>query len=662
MKKIYIILSVIVFNFSGYSQEKSRIAEKGFKDYHDLSFVDAGKHFKKAADKGYDSAELYRKWANAQFFNAHYDDAVLGYTELFAVQTRGLKAIDYLRFSQALRATDRNEEAEKYYNLYLTKVAETQKGDYSLEDYLLMISENSDRYEISALTELNTAKTEYGASLFKNNFIFTSNRDSVGVVNYTDSWTNDKFLNLYTVKMKIENGDAVISGDVERVKGGINSLNSHTTSACFTRDGNTMYFTKSSGNSKKDSYNVLKIYRASLKNGKWTDIEELPINGDNFSTAHPALSPAEDRLYFSSDRPESIGGTDIFYAPIYNGKKIGRVTTIDANINTYGRESFPFVTDKDELYFSSDGHFGMGGYDIYYTKKGKNGFGNVLNIGKPINTPGDDFAFYIDTESKRGFVSSNNSSNSDDIYSIYELKPIKDVFVSRIEGHVFEENEQNNISTSRKPLANAMIYLLDDNDIVLDSVSSDVNGAYSFNTNRFKNYTIEATKNSQEIKDEYGGIKIIGFLNEKIVIEKGNEVNSLEDIVLLKTGTDLFTSLKLKPILFDYNSAVIRADAAVELDRIVSYLMEHPEIEKISIRSHTDSRGKSSYNLQLSERRAKSTYDYIISEGISKDRLSYKGFGESKLLNRCSDGVSCLESEHQENRRSEFIVEKIKSE
>ncbi|MCM5661355.1 OmpA family protein [Galbibacter mesophilus] len=657
MKKNYIIYTIVAILMLPVQAQKGKyLSNKALEMYKNLSFADASNAFKKAIKKGYSSAEMYRYWANSQYFNGNYEDAVKGYTELFSTSDNTkFNLNDYIRYSQSLNAQGDKQSAQKYYQLFLAQQAE-KRGEYELEDYLQMIEENSNRYNVEPLLGVNTDKTEYGAAFYKDYFIFSSNRDSVGIVNYKDSWTNDNFLNLYAVKSENEE---LVDNDVKRLRGKINARGGHTTSACFTKDGKTMYFTKSSGKNKENGFDVLKIYRATLKEGKWSNIEELPINGNRFSTAHPALSPAEDRLYFASDRPEAIGGTDIFYAPIYSGGKIGRVESVGSGINTYGRESFPFISDRDELYFSSDGHFGLGGYDIFYSKKEKDSFGNVLNVGAPVNSSNDDFAFYMNIDNGKGFFSSNRNEHQDDIFAVEELSTIKDVFVSEVNGLVYERIIKNDVVVSTNLLSEAMVYLLDENNTIIDSMVTSREGAYHFPLNRFKNYKIIAKKDAVHIKDEYGGVKKISYINSEIAVSKGKRVNNLDDIVLVKTGSDLFTDLKLEPILFDFDRANIRSDAAIELDKIIAYLKKHKEVKKVSIRSHTDSKGAESYNLKLSEKRAKSTYEYMVANGISRSRLLYKGFGESKPVNECVDGETCSEMEYQDNRRSEFIVMEI---
>jgi outer membrane protein OmpA-like peptidoglycan-associated protein len=392
----------------------------------------------------------------------------------------------------------------------------------------------------------------------------------------------------------------------------------------------------------KSDVQILKIYRATLVNGEWTNIEDLSINSDVFSNAHPTLNADESILYFVSNRPESIGQTDIYFSKISEDGTLGNVVNLGYVVNTEGRESFPYITDNDELYFSSDGHYGLGGYDVFYVNLNDKDT-QLINVGKPINSAFDDIAFVINNETKQGFISSNRKEGKglDDIYGFIEAIPISEIIPKTIiYGRVTNKR-------THKPVVNATVILNDLNNHPLKTVKTEVTGKYEFHANRDTQYLVSAFMPSY-IGDE-----------SHIVTELEENVLNLElqqDEYKIKTGDDITHALNLQPIYFVFDKYNIRPDSEIELQKVIALLNTHPKL-KIDIRSHTDSRADDIYNMQLSNKRADSTANYIIIRGgIEASRITGKGYGETQLVNKCYNGITCSEEEHEQNRRSEFIV------
>src|SRR5690625_535160 len=409
-----------------------------------------------------------------------------------------------------------------------------------------------------------------------------------------------------------------------------------------------MYFTGSNqtGEDKDIDYKNLKIYRSVKDGDKWQTPEDLSINSDFYSTAHPALSPDESKLYFASDRPGGIGETDLYVVEIDStNNSLGEPENLGENINTIGRETFPYVAKDSVLYFSSDGHFGLGGLDVFAVKIKEDGLGNIINVGEPINSYADDFAYGIDDRTKYGFVSSDRAKYNDttlvntNIYSFKENSPLKDPYQAFIEGYVTDKNTE-------EPIEAAKIEFTDSEGTEYVVLFTDEEGYYKTETNKYETYTIRASKEDYDTDEKVSTAKLE---------EQRIDFQLQRNVVVLTPGVDLAKVLNIPIIYFDFDKSNIRPDAQVDLEKVYQVLKEYPEI-RINIRSHTDSRGSDAYNLALSDRRAKSTKTYLIKKGIDASRMEAEGLGERELVNECSDGVPCTEAQHQANRRSEFII------
>ena len=421
--------------------------------------------------------------------------------------------------------------------------------------------------------------------------------------------------------------------------------------AVFTKDGNTMYFTRNNYVNRKIGTNVentilLKILRATKdSNGHWGNVVEVPFNSDNYNVAHPALSPDEKFLYFASDMDGTLGESDIFRVEILGDNQYGTPENLGDIINTSGRESFPFVSKNNILYYSSDGIPGLGGLDIFAVKFYENGtVSKPINIGMPGNSADDDFCFVMDSDTKVGFLSSNRPGGKgrDDIYSFYEEKPLVFDCEKMIKG-VLKDSEKNDV------IADGVIVLSDKTMKEVARQKTKEDGSFAFDKVDCKDlyYYLRAEIGDYVTTEVKVDLNVEGDVFYEFMI-KPREIAIDKDVDLAKV-------LNIKEIYFDLDKSDIRPDAAVELAKIVEVMRENPKM-KIDIRSHTDSRGDDSYNLRLSDRRAKATLEWMVKQGIERKRLTAKGYGETQLVNGCSNGVPCTEEEHQANRRSEFII------
>ncbi|MGB5647915.1 MAG: OmpA family protein, partial [Muriicola sp.] len=333
---------------------------------------------------------------------------------------------------------------------------------------------------------------------------------------------------------------------------------------------------------------------------------------------------------------------DIFVVDVYEDGGYSEPRNLGPDINTERKEMFPFITDK-KLYFSSNGHIGLGGLDIYEVAfDDEKGFQEVKNMGKPVNSQKDDFSYIVNEGSQKGFFASNRrgGKGDDDIYSFSRLLP-EELNLNAIEGVVTEQ-------VTGELMPEALITLLDENNIKLKEVVSDKDGSFVFeDLDSNTKYTVKATK------EGYSEVVLNTPTRENELINVEVSLEKLEDLIVLEEG---IKKIKLNMIFFDFDKSNIRNDAAVELNRLVSVMKENPSMI-IKIESHTDSRGKAAYNKYLSDKRAKSTRAYIISQGIDPKRIeSAIGYGEERLLNGCDGSIKCTSAQHQLNRRSEFII------
>jgi len=620
--------------------------EKANEMYKNFSYVDAIKIYERIAQKGFVNQEMLQSLGNAYYYNAEYKKALPWYEQLFQEGKYKVKPEYYYRYAQTLKSVGDYTQADKMMAKFveLTNANDTRAALFEEnKDYQTVIKNNSGRFQLNNAS-INTENSEYGTALYGDKIVFAGATDARKAKHGVSQWTGESFYDLY----EAEHFDQKL-GNRKPFSSSVNTQFNESTPV-FTKDGNTMYFTRNNYVNKKLASDIentilLKILRATKdKNGNWGDIVEVPFNSDQYNVAHPALSPDEKYLYFASDMPGSFGNSDIFRVEILGDNQYGTPENLGNIINTAGRESFPYISKDNVLYYSSDGIPGLGGLDIFAVKFNADGStSKPVNIGMPGNSADDDFCFVFNSDSKIGFLTSNRpgGKGKDDIYSFHEDKPLLFSCQKNIKGIVKD-------AKTKAIIANAKVIL---SDKVMKEISTDqskTDGTFTFekvNCND-SHYYLRGEKEKYETAE----VNVTVGKDEVVY-----EILLNPRQVAVEKGMDLAKVFEIKEIKFDYNKANIRPDAAVELTKIVEVMREYPKM-KIDIRSHTDSRGADSYNLKLSDRRAKATLEWIVKQGIDRKRLKAKGYGETRLVNGCSNGVPCTEEEHQENRRSEFIV------
>ena len=645
-KSSFVSLMIVLLTSTGMFAQSSK-ETKADDQYEKLAYVDAIQTYERIAVKGYKSQDMLQKLADSYYFKADLDNAAKWYKELFAF-AKDIAPEYYYRYSQCLKAIKEYKKADEMLAMFNQKSGNDLRANLasSQKNYLAEIKKNSGNYTIEN-AGINSEYSDYGSAYYGNKLIFASARDTSGLRNMKHTWTGEGFTNLY--ESDIDN-----QGVLSTPKRFGKKLNSkfHESTPIFTKDGKTVYFTRNNflnGKKGKDSARItlLKLYKANLDGDKWSNITELPFNSNEYSVAHPALSGDEKTLYFASNMPGTLGQSDLFKVEIKSDGSFGKPENLGKGINTEGRETFPMVTSTGELYFASDGHPGLGGLDIFVSKIDSDGtYKNVQNVGEPLNSSKDDFGFLINEVTRNGYFTSNREGGKggDDIYKLIEIK--KAVCEQMLVGIVTDKE-------TTLPLANTVVTLLDSNFKLLKEYTTALDGKFDFG---------QVTCDSKfYIKTEKETYTIIET-TVSIPNESGKTFITIaldKSVKAVKEGDDLFKMIGLNSIYFDLDKSFIRKDATVELAKILDVLEQNPSME-IDIRSHTDCRQTAKYNLALSERRAKSTMEWLVKKGINKSRLSSKGYGESQLVNDCgcepTSNSNCTEEQHQANRRSEFIV------
>jgi outer membrane protein OmpA-like peptidoglycan-associated protein/tetratricopeptide (TPR) repeat protein len=629
--------------FLGNAQDSK--LKKANTHFENFEYVKAIDQYERQVKKGNTSPELYRNLADANYLNANYEQASKWYELLAASEDNALDAEHTYRYAHSLRSIQKYQKSDQV----MKQLSTLKQNDLRVaalnnsKDYLKTIEEQSGKFTIKNIA-INSSASDFAPSFRENGIVFSTGRDTSGLSKNVHNWNKKRFLNLYTAILNEK-------GSLQNPQKFSQKINTkvHESSTVFTKDGKTVYFTRNnekSGNFSRDKEGVsrLKIYRAQFHNNEWSKIEALPFNSDSYSVAHPALNKDENKLYFSSDMPGTYGMSDIFVVAIHTDGTFGIPKNIGNKINTESKESFPFVTDEDVLYFASDGHPGLGGMDIFATDLKELNIGKIVNIGEPINSSSDDFSFIIDSKTKKGYFASNriDGKGDDDIYALEQIEDL-DLKCHNVISGILKDSETG------MTVANALVALLNDQNQELHSTISKADGSFNIDTDCANgDYHLIATK------DDYQK-------SEASLTKKGSEAISSVELLLVKIdtgapiGTDLANYLNIEPIYFDFNKWNIRPDAEVSIQKIIDYLNLYPQAN-VNIGSHTDSRASKAYNVQLSNKRAKSTMEYLIDKGISSNRLSALGFGETSLLNDCIDDTLCTKEKHQQNRRSEFIL------
>jgi outer membrane protein OmpA-like peptidoglycan-associated protein/tetratricopeptide (TPR) repeat protein len=748
------LLSAILSIVALAVQAQSARLKAANKQFENLAYVNAARAYEDflRLDKKKDPAEVQEAYTKLGYSYRALQDTKNA-ERIYADLIREFPETDsknYLYYAQALAANGKYRDSQKLYSKYGEKQNEDLRGRKFTVSYMDMTRffQDSSSYKVDFLP-VNSRQADFSPMYYQNGLAFVSSRDETGPVKRVFGWNQTPFLDLYFYPDTAElqnnaelaarvaslggsnaTADAVEAAPVEEKSLSKTELFSRTLNTkyhegpmTFFKDQSRIIFTrnntaKGKGGKSNDGIRKLKLYIAENNKGSWQKVEELPFCSNDYSVGHPALSPDDSKLYFVSDMPGGFGGTDIYVVEYKDGQWSSPVN-MGKEINTEGNEMFPFIDENSNLYFSSDGHEGLGGLDLFYAELREGiAFKGVQNMGYPINSEKDDFGLITTKNRTSGYFSSNRKRgvSDDNIYSfrrtckqlnifVYDAKTSEPIAVADVrvikagvnqdlrftgidgktgfcvdanvdyefkaikEGYATNSIRFSTMTQSERPVMTVSIYLeKSENTLVKGTVKTEVNqqpapgvtvtlrndkdkseqqvvtgtdGKYEFEMKPGAPYTLTTQKNRYTANSEQIP-KMKAGKNPKL-IEKQQGIYGEGDV------------FELKNIYYDYNKFFIRPDAARELDHLAGLLKKYPEM-KIELRSHTDSRANDAYNLQLSTYRARATVDYLVNRGIEPARLDAQGYGETEILNGCTDEVACAESKHQKNRRTEFKI------
>lgn len=737
MKNNRLILAFLILCFSTIGFSQTGNIKKADKFYLAQSYSEAIPYYERAIKKDSLNPTILSRLGDCYRLTNNSHGQLLCYGKL--VKTEKAEPIHKLYYGQALTENGEAEKAKQFFDQYTadSRGKELAASLAKIKNY----NQNSDAYTLE-LALFNSSENDFCAINYNNSTVFVSSRNQTKWINYKHGWTNYQCLQLYSIK-KDSTRDGIQNAEKFHLKTLSDSKYKFNNGpVCFSKDNSIIYFTHNAADKKdvsKDGIYKLRIYQASINNGSLDQVTELPFNNKDYNTCHPSLSLDGNMLFFASDREGGFGGLDIYMSKKASNGVWGEPVNLGSKVNTAGNELFPFITSKDLLYFSSNGHDGMGGLDVYETRIKDGKAGRVYNMGIPVNSKNDDFGLYLSENNKTGYISSNrkNGGLDDDVYHFNVLREVKRgkeiILITKdketgailantkilMNGETVITNEKGEFSTTIEEDINYKLKVERDDYYKLeDSVSTKFSPEETFTktlilekdlklsllafvtdvkTNQalegvkitikelpsnsaFDTYTTLATGDYRKpltgkklgdkisysimLEKEKYLTKTVTFIYD---IKKPGEININESVDLklgkVEVGMDLSKMIDMKPIYFDLGKAVIRKDAAVELDKIVKIMNEYPNMY-IELGSHTDCRGNAKANTVLSTKRAKASAAYIMKSGIDKSRIIGKGYGELKLINGCAcEGKvkpTCSEEEHSKNRRTEFLITKLK--
>ena len=635
MKNIFTLITLTFLSIFSLNAQDN-ISKKADKQFSRLEFVKASESYKKLIDKGNASDYIVGQLAECYYNIFNTVEAEKWYATLAEDST---DPTIIFRYSQMLKANGKYKLSNKWMLKFVELRPADNRSTTFMKDpnYLPKIISKGKRFNVQNL-DINSEYSDFGGTLNNNKLYITSSRNTVGLFDIgrwitqriSYGWNNEPYLDVYSFDVS-ESGSYI---NEDYLDSNINTKY-HEGLASFDANGN-MYLTRESFYENEyvedpESNNItslLGIYKITRGD---KNVVGLNINSVEYSVKNPSISADGKTLYFSSDMPGGFGNFDIYKGDINENGDINNIENLGQKVNTEGQEMFPFIGNENTLYFSSDSQLGLGGLDVFFTKEVDGKWASARNVGIPVNSNADDFAFSINETSGEGFISSNRSGGkgSDDIYSIKRLVPICDVLLTA------------NVMDAKTKLG-------------IDSATTSVSD---------KEGNIASSKTSSEkgiaefmlVCNEIGKLIVSkeGYNSKIVDIEISNEEFKSMDIMLDPIEKIIVAQkVELNSIYFDFDKSNIKSEAAFELDNLVQVMIKYPELT-VSIESHTDNKGPSSYNQKLSERRAKTTMQYVVSKGIDSSRLSADGKGESNPIVDCSN---CNKEEDQLNRRSEFII------
>lgn len=660
--------------------------KKAVAAYQAMHYLKAAGYLEKALEKDPENTVAMEMIASAYRNVRNYPASERWYRELS--KQKKLKPVWALNFAEALANLGNYEESEMWYRKYLELQPSDKRGFNFASADIESFSSNSRLWKAEPVN-INTGASEYSPVFYKGGLIFVSNRRPGKMTNNVFGWDQTPFSDLYrvdsiasiqTVSLEAYSADTLkrkaseyrfndddtdpssndsrtvghLSRDYIRtvsdagssiaypLRGTVNTK-FHEGPAVVLPDGNLM-FTRNNffrGRNGKSSTGVHKLQLFTTVNREWNQLTPYPFNNDEYSTGHPAISRDGSILIFASDMPGGIGGSDLYYSVRVGNGRWGRPVNLGNKVNTAGNELFPYFTPEDKLLFSSTGHPGLGGLDIFeVVLRELKALTVPKNLGAPFNSPADDFGIIMSPDSRSGYFSSNRNGDDDIFYFSRQINKIT------LAGTVVD-------GRNGLPLSGASVYLHANG--ATDTLQVSRKGEF------YRELELNTMYEVTGHRTGYTGERV--FFDTKASLKKDSVIR-----VQLKMNTaaaaqkwvmDNCDSLKsayyIPEIYYDLDRYEIRADARPVLERLVELLKKNPSISIITA-SHCDSRASREYNQRLSLQRGRSVRNYLISRGIAGNRIQVEYFGKSRLLNRCTEGVPCSEADQQLNRRTEFDI------
>ncbi|MCO5231084.1 MAG: OmpA family protein [Chitinophagales bacterium] len=614
MKKL--IWSVLFLTI--YTTSSAQIEEraKAIQQFNLTQYASSIQNWLKIEKSGKGDLESKLQLAEAYYQQKNYNSALEWM--LKASQVNELSEYYQIHLAELYKITGNTTAADsifsRYGNKYQNKLSRASK-------YI-----QAANYDVYSIANINTSGDEFSPSYYRDGIVFIGNAKSK---KSKYSWNNRPWLNILQIPFK-PTGKEKLEAQVLKLPK-VNKF--HSGPVTFTSQYNRIYFSHSQNKIKKSksNSNTIGIFSAVKRDNKWTELKAFEFNHPEYSVAHPTIGNNGKDLFFVSDKPGGIGGTDIYYSRFTNGKWTAPIN-LGTNINTTANELFPFIHEDGTLYFASEGHTGFGGLDIFYSTYENGVWNKPTNIGATINSSYDDFGLILDKNKNNGYFSSNRpgGAGNDDIYRIV----LNNNIVTKIAETKFTGKIQDKSTLEALPKSTVRI-LNQDKDIF--ETQTDNNGNFEL--------IVQGNPDNLSLSVFHKGYFP---LDTQVSL---SATNSAGKLVLQKI--EINKSIVVPNIYYEFDKADITPQADKALTRLYNLLIDNPTWI-IEIGAHTDSRADATYNQTLSEKRAINVVKFLTDKGINASRLYAKGYGEKVLLNKCKDGVVCSEEEHAINRRTEF--------
>jgi peptidoglycan-associated lipoprotein len=626
MKTSKLFFILIIFGLGSFSFSQSK--KKADLLYENRAYLDAAELYNKLPK----TAEIFEKLGDCYYFNSQAKKASKFYAEVFNLKNRdSFSDAFYFKYFDALRGSKDYKLSDEISTLYLKDSINTKEFRLKLDKIIPFT------YEEENLTN-EIGGSNFGVGLYGDKIIFSSTQNPK---NPDYNWDKKPYLDLYEGRITGDSLQKKIDSVIPLPQS-INSKKQHESSAVFTKNGKTIYFSRNNKNRidlDSNKVAVVSLYKADLVDDEWINVAPVSFASDQYSTMHPSLNTEETRLYFSSDMPSSMGSLDIYYVDVLEDSSFGAPVNLGSAINSKRREQFPYVSKDSTLYFASNGRKGFGGLDIFSSRPRDSLFLEAVNLGETLNSEKDDFAFVVVDSLNTGYMSSNRA-DIDNIYTFVRTPTNRTYF---IEGLVTDK-------ITGELLPNTTVTLFDESGNKIAEITVGEDAKYKLETQPNQSYSVEGFQPKYIPEIEFFDTNDSGSIEFNIELEIESYKDAEEIVTDDKDGN---TFIELENIYFDFAKWDIKLQAAQTLDVLVALLKKYPRME-IQLGAHTDSRAGNEFNMDLSIKRARSTLEYLVENGISRARLSSRGFGETVPIVPCGD--KCSEVEFSINRRCEFLI------